>query len=160
MADFRHQRQGRQRFEAYARLAGIDHRQAQFHRLPLRLAARRHQQPFGIEPSGDEVLAAAQAQVIQTHLHVRRAHAAPLAGAQGTEALRRARPQHPQGCLITDQKGQARGGHGPPAEHRQLERADRAQARQQAGIGVGQIGRLRVSLSVVESLQPGHRSAP
>ncbi|MNT38915.1 hypothetical protein D3C72_1751260 [compost metagenome] len=130
MSDFRHQRQGRQWLQAHAGFTGIDHRQTHLRRLTRRLTARRHQQPVGIQPGGDEILAAGQAQVVQAYLHVGRTHATSLTGAQGAKACRGTGPEHAQGGLIPHQKGQPRGRHGSRAEHGQLERADGVQTRQ------------------------------
>ncbi|CAI8857922.1 hypothetical protein EMIT047CA2_20360 [Pseudomonas soli] len=129
----------------------------QARRLTRSFVARRHQQPFSIQPGGDEVLVAGQAQAVQAGVHVRRAHAAPLGGTQRTQAGRRAGPQHPQRRLVAEQERQPGRGHGTPAQDRQLERRHRAQALEHRRIGFTEGRRQRVAQGVVESLQPGHR---
>ncbi|MNE40028.1 hypothetical protein D3C80_1340130 [compost metagenome] len=93
-------------------------------------------------------------------MHVRRPYAAPLGGTQGAEAGRCTGPQHAQGGLVTHQKSQARRGHRAPAQCRQFEGGNRAEALEQRGIGFTQSVRRRVAKRVVQSLQPGHRTAP
>ena len=81
MADVRHQRDRRQFFHSHARFIGIHHRQAQTRIVAGGLTARSDQQPVGGIASGDKVLAPAQAQIVQTGLHVRHSQAALLSGA-------------------------------------------------------------------------------
>ncbi|MOA02945.1 hypothetical protein D3C78_1224220 [compost metagenome] len=131
MADVRHQGNGGQFFQGDAGLTRIGHCQVQPWRFTGRFAASGNQQPLGGIARGDEILASAQAQVVEAGLHVRRAQAALFGGTQGTEALRRAGPQHPQRRLVPHQERQARRGHQACPGHGQFERRHRPQALQQ-----------------------------
>ncbi|MNP24835.1 hypothetical protein D3C76_1176150 [compost metagenome] len=151
MANVGHQRQHRQGLQAHTGLAWVDHGQAQPRAFTFPFTASSDQQPVSGIAGGDEILAPAQAQVIEPGLHVCRPHAALFSGTQCAQARRGAGPEHAQGGLVADQKSQARGGHGPAAEHGQFERRHRPQLLQQRGIGIGQVRRNRKAFKMIEA---------